>query len=77
MLQAYSEMLIRWSGGAMPRKLGVADVSFKALIELRSFTPCHTPITPEARASFCLAWGMEPDEQRWYEQLFVATPPPW
>lgn len=76
-LQAYSEMLIRWSGGAMPRKLGVADVNFKALIELRSFTPCHTPITPEARASFCLAWGMEPDEQRWYEQLFVATPPPW
>nr|DAG89297.1 MAG TPA: RNA-dependent RNA polymerase [Riboviria sp.] len=76
-LQAYALMLQRWSGGMMPRKLGVADVNFKALIELRSFAPVETPITPDARASFAEAWGMEPDEQRFWERLFAAAPPPW
>lgn len=78
-LQAFAQMLLRWSSGRMPRRLELIDdgILFKSLIELRTFEPVCTPITATARATFAEAWGMEPDEQRFYELEFSKAPPPW
>nr|QKK82930.1 RNA-dependent RNA polymerase [Paradise bay virus] len=78
-LQEYALMLLRWSGGQLPRKPeAIAEERWhKASLQvIAGRLPAPVPVTAVARAHYALAWGVEPDEQRFWESLFRHQPPP-
>lgn len=70
-LQEFALMVLSW-GSTLPQNLQMTGRLIKALREEKVRTIRPLPITPEARYSFEVAFGIPPEEQRACEQALRA-----
>lgn len=76
-LQAFAEMLIRWSGGRAAADVSAEGVGVRYKVERRDgWVSKARPITPEARVSFWMAFGWTPLQQEWVESIMREAQAP-